>query len=222
MTKPVFDLARDTEDCINALAASLDNIPVSMLSDDAVHVLNMTEAHFCETLGEQTYEAEFKKFLFDLWDMQITGEKIDIAYSLLDEDIGKFIALVGARSAEFVGQVNKEIIVTQHLYSFKINFARTGAPAPASPVLEAAIRKEIDDAAQRANDLQVIEEGSEYVHAFFAKALQMMQERKQFLADFRLDTGTGYWAVFKIGLVDIVDKDGKPFTPQSPGAEPTL
>ena len=149
---------------------------------------------------------------FDIDDMNMRGTQIWVAYKdHCNGDIYKFIDACIARDAEMVATVNNEITdrepVRQHGEQKRV------------PAVDGAV-KEVLANADKAGKLQRMDEGAEYVNAFFIRLITEMQARKRFTSNVKVNLGleSGEWAVVAITLAELLDRDGNPMQYQ-PSAE---
>lgn len=77
--------------------------------------------------------------------------------------------------------------------------------------IDAAVKGILDEA-KNSDELLRLDEGSEYLHAFWLSVLIEMQKRKKFVGNQRVNLAGlvegGGWAIFAITLVELIKPDG--------------
>jgi hypothetical protein len=150
---------------------------------------------------------DFRKALIDLDDMEMSGDQIVEArvYSLLTGESHEtntfdlFVTSIKERDEDLVSHVNA--------YCPR-RTARRHGEQKALPSIAGAVKAILGDDAS-AEAVRRVDIGADAVHDFFKLLLEEMQQRRHFVSNFRLNLDVeGWWGVFTIQLVDIVDRDG--------------
>jgi len=146
------------------------------------------------------------QLMLDLDDMRIRGKQLVSAYNFCNRHPDQFIAACSRRDPQMVNFVNEGEVR---------RFARRHGPQRTVSPVDHAVSAAMKAAGPQAT-LERADEGSEYVHAFFMRMIEIMRVHQKFVTNFHLNTGTeGITAVFGIHLVELL-KDGKPYRPEDP------
>lgn len=166
---------------------------------DALRVLKHVKAVTDVTDGDTL------PVLIDLEDMHMRGTQIAAAFDFwAGGDVSKFITACAQRDTSMVDFVNQQCTTRT---------ARYHGPQHRLPQVDFAVQAAKDDAVKKAI-IERIDDGAEYVHAFWVKMLQSMQANKSFTSNFRLNIDGSGTAVFAVTLVEILDAHGHPWKAQ--------